>query len=208
MKVESLIFDIDGTLWDCRAVVAEGYNAVLRREGLEHLCVDAEILKAQFGKVMTDIADDLFASVPAGERYALLDRCMAEEDRCLEEATVDMGYPKVKEVLTELAKKYRLFIVSNGQKGYCDLCEGKLGLTELIEGHLCFGDTGTEKGLTILKLMKDHHISSAVYVGDTQGDYAATVVAGLPFVYCAYGFGTPERYDYKLESFEDLLSIF
>ena len=34
MRFESLIFDIDGTLWDSRALVAEGYNLQLRDEGL------------------------------------------------------------------------------------------------------------------------------------------------------------------------------
>ena len=29
MNYESLIFDIDGTLWDSRALVAEGYNICL-----------------------------------------------------------------------------------------------------------------------------------------------------------------------------------
>ena len=42
MRVESLIFDIDGTLWDSRALVAEGYNIQLRSEGLAHLCVTAK----------------------------------------------------------------------------------------------------------------------------------------------------------------------
>ena len=36
MKFESLIFDIDGTLWDSRALVAEGYNIQLKAEGLDH----------------------------------------------------------------------------------------------------------------------------------------------------------------------------
>ena len=57
MKYESLIFDIDGTLWDSRAKVAEGYNIQLEREGLSHLFVTAEDLLPLFGKVMTDIAD-------------------------------------------------------------------------------------------------------------------------------------------------------
>ena len=26
MKYESIIFDVDGTLWDSRALIAEGYN--------------------------------------------------------------------------------------------------------------------------------------------------------------------------------------
>ena len=51
MNYESVILDIDGTLWDSRALVAEGYNIQLRQEGLDHLCVDAEVLKPLFGKV-------------------------------------------------------------------------------------------------------------------------------------------------------------
>ena len=208
MKAESLIFDIDGTLWDSRALVAEGYNLQLRAEGLDHLCVSAEELKPLFGKVMTEIADVLFAEIPENARYALMERCMARENRYLEENPCRIGYPKVKEVLEELAKTHRLFIVSNAQKGYCELCREKLGIDHLFEGHLCFGDTGTEKGLTIRKLMETHNIRSAAYIGDTQGDYEATVVAGIPFVFASYGFGNPEKWDEKLEKFEDLLSIF
>ena len=33
MTFESLIFDSDGTLWDSRALVAEGYNIQLKAEG-------------------------------------------------------------------------------------------------------------------------------------------------------------------------------
>ena len=60
MRFESLIFDIDGTLWDSRSLVAEGYNLQLRDEGMERFCTDPETLKSLFGKVMTDIADALF----------------------------------------------------------------------------------------------------------------------------------------------------
>ena len=63
MEFESLIFDIDGTLWDSRALVAEGYNLQLRDEGLDRLCVDAERLRSLFGKVMTAIADALVINI-------------------------------------------------------------------------------------------------------------------------------------------------
>ena len=49
MEFESLIFDIDGTLWDSRALVAKGYNAQLHDEGMERFCVDAEVLITVFG---------------------------------------------------------------------------------------------------------------------------------------------------------------
>ena len=64
MQLESLIIDIDGTLWDSRALVAEGYNIQLRKEGLDRLCITAEDLKPLFGKVMTEIGDALFGCFP------------------------------------------------------------------------------------------------------------------------------------------------
>ena len=205
MNYESLIFDIDGTLWDSRALVAEGYNIQLKAEGLDHLCVTAEDLKPLFGKVMTEIADVILAAIPQERRYGLMERCMATENKYLEENPCHIGYPGVQETIEKLSKTYRLFIVSNSQCGYPELCMEKLGLTPYIEGHMCFGDTGTSKGKTIRTLMKKHNITSCAYVGDTQGDYEATVEAEVPFIWCAYGFGTPAGYAQKIDRFEDLL---
>ena len=207
MKCESLIFDIDGTLWDSRALVAEGYNIQLCAEGLPHLCVNAEQLKALFGKVMTEIADVILETIPVEERYALMERCMETENRYLYENECKIGYPAVKETIAELAKKYRLFIVSNSQCGYPELCIEKLGLTPYIQGHMCFGDTGTSKGKTIRTLMERHKIENCAYIGDTQGDYEATVEAGIPFIWATYGFGTPEGYAAKVDTFAQLLNL-
>ncbi len=208
MRFESLIFDIDGTLWDSRALVAEGYNLQLRDEGLEHLSTDAETLKGLFGKVMTEIADALLAPIPAPERYALMERCMARENRYLQENPCKIGYPGIVEALEELSKNHRLFIVSNSQCGYPELCMDKLGIRQLIGGHLCFGDTGTPKGETIRVLMQRHDITSAVYIGDTQGDADAARDAGIPFVWASYGFGTPDGWVAKADTPADLTDIF
>lgn len=207
MKFESLIFDIDGTLWDSRALVAEGYNIQLNKEGLSHLCVTAEDFIPLFGKVMTEIADVIFAEIPEESRYALMDRCMDTENRYLQENPCHIGYPGVQQTIAELSKNHRLFIVSNSQCGYPELCIEKLGLAPYIEGHMCFGDTGTSKGKTIRTLMEKHNIGSCAYVGDTQGDYEATVEAEIPFIWCTYGFGTPDAYAEKVDRFEDLLKL-
>lgn len=207
MNYESLIFDIDGTLWDSRALVAEGYNIQLNKEGLSRYCITAETLKPLFGRVMTEIADVIFADFPEKERYALMARCMETENRHLHENPCHIGYPGVRETMEELAKTHRLFIVSNSQQGYPELCISKLGLTGCITGHLCFGDTGTSKGKTIRTLMEKYNITSCAYIGDTQGDYEATVEAGVPFLWASYGFGTPAGYAGKIDSFEDLLKL-
>ena len=207
MNYESLIFDIDGTLWDSRALVAEGYNIQLKQEGLDHLCIDAETLRPLFGKVMDAIADAIFASIEPPERYALMERCMDTENKYLFENECKIGYPKVKETMEALAKKHRIFIVSNSQCGYPELCIEKLGLTDYIEGHMCFGDTGTSKGQTILTLIKKHNIGSCIYIGDTQGDLEACQEAGIPFIFCGYGLGQADSWDARIESFEELLDM-
>ena len=132
---------------------------------------------------------------------------MDTENRHLYQNECNIGYPKVLETVKELAKKYRLFIVSNSQCGYPELCIEKLGLTPYIQGHMCFGDTGTSKGKTIRRLMAEHGIESAVYIGDTQGDYEATVEAEVPFIWCTFGFGEPADYVAKVDKFEDLLNL-
>ena len=207
MNYESLIFDIDGTLWDSRALVAKGYNIQLKKEGLEHLSVTAEDLRPLFGKTMTEIADILFVSIPREDRYDLMNRCMESENVLLHADPCNMGYPAVRETMAELAKNHRLFIVSNSQCGYPELCMEKMGLTPYIQGHMCCGDTGTSKGKTIRTLMAKHGIENAVYIGDTQGDYEATVEAELPFIWCSFGFGNPEGYAAKIDTFEQLLNL-
>jgi len=207
VNYESLIFDIDGTLWDSRQLVAEGYNIQLEKEGLQHLFVTAEDLRPLFGKVMTEIADVILSSIDPRERYDLMERCMKTENDYLFANDCNIGYPKVKETLAQLAKKYRLFIVSNSQRGYPELCIEKLGLTDYIEGHMCFGDTGTSKGKTIRTLMEKHNIGSCIYIGDTQGDLEACKEAGIPFIFCTYGLGQADAYDAKIDSIEELLNM-
>lgn len=207
MNCEALILDIDGTLWDSRSLVAEGFNLQLTEEGYPHLRVTVEDLTPLFGKVMQDLADTLLATVSKEERYDLMLRCMEREHAYMAQHPCQVGYPRVKETLGQLSHSYRLFIVSNSQQGYPQMCMEKLGLTDFIEGHLCFGDTGTTKGQTIRTLIERHNIGSCVYIGDTQGDYEATLEAGIPFIWAAYGFGHPAGYDAKIEKIEDLLYL-
>ncbi len=207
MKYESLIFDIDGTLWDSRELVAQGYNIQLKAEGLEHLYVNAEDLRPLFGKVMTDIADVLLAAIAPPERYALMERCMDTENRYLRDNPCAIGYPGVKETMARLARRYRLFIVSNSQQGYPELCIQKLGLEPYIRGHLCFGDTHTSKGKTIRTLMECFGIENCAYIGDTQGDYEAAAEAGIDFIWADYGFGIPAGYAARINRFDRLLEL-
>ncbi len=208
MNCESLIFDIDGTLWDSRAIVAQGYNQQLIQEGYPALCVTPEDLKHLFGMTMREIADRMLKTIPANQRYDLMERCMEREAELLCSNPCQIAYPGVAETIIALSKRHRLFLVSNSQSGYPQLLLEKLKLAPYFSGHLCFGDTKTDKGTTIRTLMAQHGIVSACYIGDTQGDLIAAKAAGLPFVWACYGFGQVTQYDAYIEKPGDLLTLF
>lgn len=204
MKYESLIFDVDGTLWNAQELLAESYNIQLESEGKTPY-VTVELLQPLFGKTMTALADGLFPQIPVPERYQLLDRCIATMDRHLaENASPAIGYPALRETMEKLAREHRLFIVSNGPAGYAQLAGKALGLSDLMSGYLSWGDTGKPKGQTIAQLMQEHEIQSAVYIGDTQGDMEACREAGIDFIWAAYGFGKAESFVMKIDTFADL----
>ena len=193
--IKNIIFDIDGTLWNSTEVVAAGWRRAVRETGYSKCEITGSILKKEFGLPMNIIADHVFSDLKDEDKKAeLLKLCCKYEHELLEENTEDISYPGIVAEIKNLAKKYRIFIVSNCQKGYIELVCGKLGIEDCIEDHLCFGDTGLTKGETMKKLMEKNGLSEkeTVYVGDTAGDKAATEFAGATFVYAAYGFGELE----------------
>ena len=55
--------------------------------------------------------------------------------------------------------------------------------------------------------MEQHGITSCAYIGDTQGDMEAAYMAGMPFIWAAYGFGTPEKFDIRIEDIRELQEL-
>ena len=64
-----------------------------------------------------------------------------------------------------------------------------------------------EKGKNIMKICRDYKLKAPVYVGDTMGDYNACLEAEVPFIWAAYGFGTPEGFDHKIDSISQILTL-
>ena len=108
-------------------------------------------------------------------------------------------------MLYTLSKKLPLFIVSNCQSGYIEIFLKTTGLIDVVKAHLCFGDTLTSKGQTILRLMKENGLKDVVYVGDTRGDYLACQEAGIPFIFAEYGFGDVPEAKEHIKRISDLL---
>lgn len=208
--IKNLIFDVDGTIWDCSSVVTEGWNRAIEETACSKAVITPQILQREFGQTMDVIADHIFGDVTDMEkRRQLLDKCCEYEHLFLEKNTRDISYPGVAAGMERLSEKYALYIVSNCQKGYIELMMKKTGIAPFIRDIDCFGNTGVCKGETIRILMERSGMrqEETVYIGDTLGDYEACAVAGISFVFAEYGFGNVEEARHRIKRFSELQSV-
>lgn len=205
--MKNIILDVDGTLWDTTEVVAKAWNRAISEVGGTAASITSSVLKKEFGKPMDVIANNLFHDVSERKRELLLKKCCKYEHEVLRENTDNLLFPDVKETLKKLSEKCRLFIVSNCQSGYIELFMEKTGIEKYITDYECFGDTGKSKGENIKLVIERNNLDDVVYVGDTQGDYEATVLAGVPFVFAKYGFGNVENCYIAISNIKELLSL-
>lgn len=208
MKPDSIILDIDGTLWNSTPIVAEAWNEIVSKRPDVPVRFTAQQLTQLFGRPLPVIADMVFPFLEPKDRYQLIDTCCEREHEYLRESTRDILYPGVADTLRKLSSDYRLFIVSNCQSGYIELFLEKTGLTGCITDFECPGRTGLTKGPNIRLVMERNHLKNPVYVGDIEGDRQASAEAGIPFCHASYGFGRVEQPDYVIGQFSDLLTVF
>ena len=205
-KPDSLIFDMDGTLWDAVDTYAESWNLVFNEMGIA-IHVKREDLAKMVGwegkKVISVIMPD-FDDEKRQAIYAIVN----EKRREILPQNGGMLYDYVKDGLKLLAGKYQLFILSNCAKGIIRLFIDWAGIDEHITDELAHGVNFLPKQHNIKLLAEKHGLKSPVYIGDTQGDGEQSRLAGVPFIFVSYGFGQTDDYDVKFDDFKSLTTYF
>ena len=201
---DSIGFDLDGTLWSSMNCITSSWQSVA--EEYKFPLPTDEQIRSGMGLNKIDLMNKLFPRA---------DKALAEQFfndatvACVEELRQRGGilYDGMEETLAELSKHFKLYVVSNCQESYMDafLSYHKLGK------YFCdtaFEDPETlSKGENIKKMLTKHSFENSLYIGDTQGDRNAASLAKIPFGYASYGFGTVDGYDYKFDSFRDILKL-
>lgn len=205
---DSIIFDVDGTLWDTTSEAASAFRELIKNKYPEVTDdVTPDKLKSLFGLLIDDIAVRLFKSVPAKTAIKIMRECCDYEIGYLLRHRPKM-YDGMEEAIKELSKDYKLLIVSNCEDGYIQ-CLLRLypQLEKYITDYEYPGRSGLPKAENIKLVIERNHLKNPVYVGDTKGDAASAKKAGIPFIYARYGFGQVEEYDAVIDSPLDLLKI-
>jgi phosphoglycolate phosphatase len=206
--IDSIIFDMDGTLWNSTPEVAFAFNKVLKEKHPEvKEVVTPERLQELFGLPLDVIAVKLYKSVPEEHAVQVMRECCEYECEYLAEHGATL-YEGLEEILAALSKKYKLLIVSNCQDGYIQsFFRAYPQLEQYITDYEYPGRSGKLKADNIRLVMERNNLRYPIYVGDTQGDANAAKEAGVPFVFARYGFGEVEEYTAAIDSLEELMKL-
>lgn len=205
--MDSIIFDLDGTLWDPIDTVLIAFNIIIKRYDQVKKEVTREDFRTTMGLQIEDIGKKMFPDIEENTQKQILQESCELERVYIEEQGGNL-YENVEDVLEALSQKYKLYIVSNCQHGYIEAFYKYHKLEKYFLDYENPGRTGLSKGENIKLIIERNNLSKPVYVGDTDGDLKASKYVGIPFVYAKYGFGQVSEYDYVIEKFDELIKIF
>lgn len=204
--VDSIIFDLDGTLWDATYGMCASWNEAVQKAGYDITLVRDDVTKAM-GLPVQGIADVAFPMVEdAEERLSMIRLCFKAEEEYLA-AHGGILMDGMVETIKELKKDYKLYIVSNCQDGYIQVFLEAHNMWDYFDGFICAGDSGMSKGKNNLLLMERENLKAPIYVGDTKGDHDSAIEAQIPFVFCTFGFGETSNPDYSIDSLRELPNL-
>lgn len=200
MKPDTLIFDIDGTLWDATPAIAVGWNSGLQQLGFSNNVTAADIARVAglpFEQCVARVLPQL-AATPE-----LLDAISQAEQKTVH-TEGGVFYPEVLTLIPRLSEQFPIYVVSNCQDWYLDLFLEKSGLAPYLSGMDCFGLSRLTKAEMLMNMRLRYPMKMPVYIGDTKWDQQAAHKAGMPFWYAAYGFGTLSEAAVSLAAFSDI----
>ncbi len=202
-ETDSIIFDLDGTLWDASESCSNAWNRTLEAFGFEQHRVDQAVIRSFSGMKIEDIFEKHFGFIPQKSHETILESYRKDESYFMRESGGKL-FPNVRETLEILKKDYKLYIVSNCLSGYIENFIAFHNLEDLFTDFESSGNTGKPKSDNIKLIVERNSMQNPIYVGDTIWDFEAAQKANIPFVYAIYGFGDVKTAKHRIEGISEL----
>lgn len=204
-KYDSIIFDLDGTLWDACPTTAQAWNNKLIELGLK-----GDLSGDDVRSVAGQTQDVCIERLVSGQVNLTPELAEALTNAEMEEMKNSGGrlFDGVKEGIELLSQNYSLLIVSNCLEWYLNVFFEKSGLKKFFVDWDCWGSSGIAKSEMIKRIIEKNNLNNSVYIGDTLSDEEAASGAGIDFVHAKYGFGTPKNAQVVARSFGEIVKLF
>lgn len=201
-KIEMIIFDLDGTLWEAMETTYKSANEIMKKHNINHE-ITKETVANTMGCNFEESAKNYMPDIEREERLLLMKEIIEYNSMKLAEEGGNL-YPNLEDTLKKLKEKYKLAIVSNCGANYIEsfLESSKLGI--YFDDFAAASKMQIPKGEAIRKVIERNNIENAIYVGDTQKDYEASQMASIDFIYAKYGFAKDLKFENHIDSIDQL----
>lgn len=200
--IDSIIFDMDGTLWDAVPSYCRVWDTTAAELGINRPPVQYNELVSLMGKPLGEIYTSLMGSY-CDNKDIFMEHLTEVENRLMPVLGGRL-YPDVPKTLESLQPKVKLFMISNCTGRGLDNFLTINNLKSYFTDWLSFGDTGVDKDVNIKRLVDCYNLKRPVYVGDIQRDCDSAHAAAAEFAWAAYGFGNVIGADYRIDAFNEL----
>lgn len=206
MKPDSIIFDMDGTLWDNVNSYEIVWNFGLEKMGFERRINRNELI-GMMGKEARAILNAVIPHESEATQDELYEIVLSDYQKLLPQIK-PLIYPGVLDGLEKLSAKYPIFLLSNCEKDGLVNFMNHTKISHLITDYMEHGLNLKPKSYNLKLLVDKHKLQAPFYVGDTASDSHEAGKAGVPFVFVSYGFGEAKEYHLKFNSFYELSDYF
>jgi len=199
-NINTLLFDLDGTLLDSFSVHLEIFKTTFEQFGIQ-------LSEEEFLKTYSPNWYETY------EAFGLRkEDWEAADSFWLKEAEKISArlFPGVKEVLLKLDKYFTLGLVTSGSKSRVERDIKATGITNFFKTVVTGDDVKVPKpspeGLEIALRNLDKQPDEVIYIGDSSADYEMAKVSGVYFIGVSSEFNSLSNNhpDYSIHSFNDL----
>jgi len=192
LKKGKLLFDLDGTLIDSSAGIYASLNYAMKEMNRKPL--SQKTLKSFIGPPLMDSFINIGMSEDEAKEAVDHYRTLYKEKGMYQVTS----YDGIKEVLTQLTKRYELFVATSKPEFFAIKIISHLGFNQFFQdiyGADLKGVRSDKKAVIhdVLKAEKIEDLSSVIMIGDRAHDIIGAKENGIESIGVLYGFGDKEE---------------
>lgn len=201
--MKTVIFDIDGTLFDTKPGIIECLNDVLNCFGCK------PIIAGEEAKYIGPSVKDSFMLYHGFDEEKASEATRMYRDKYVEKYIRNsVLYDGIYDVFDYLkSEEYVVCIATMKTRKQVDALLNIFKLNDVFDCIECAREEGGYTKFDMLNSIKTlYPCDDLMFVGDTNGDYRAAIKADVRFVYAKYGYGNIEENTDTITSLKELIA--